>query len=354
MGGDVSQQQAPRAAMPVSFREGCVSQLSLLPVAVDVVSEQLESGSIDGLRGRSLLFAGIGASFAANGTPVHQLRASGIRAYRTDCSDVPDGAPQLADAYVAVSQSGRSRETVQLLLAAPDVYSLAITNSTSNPLLNISTTGMSLGGLPDSRVSSIGFTATLLALGMVADRLTIGQVDAGWSAAVAALPEVLDEAEDALRLFASDVVAAGQVDVIAESSQITSSEQAGLLFREGPRVPSTAMTTRPYLHGPMDVAGHGTSHIVIGREREGVLAEQLTEQSGKVLLISDRHLSAPVQRIQIPDGLTSSQRALIEIALLQSLVSFVGAEKGEDVDGAVFQRLDTKVDTVDDVRRGRV
>jgi glucosamine--fructose-6-phosphate aminotransferase (isomerizing) len=347
----VEHQQAHETTHAVSFFEGCASQQSLLPLAVDALTVQLESGRFDALRGKSLLFGGIGASFAAIGTPVYQLRAAGVHAFRTDCSDIPEGAPQLADAYIAVSQGGRSRETVQLLLSVPDAYSLAITNSASNPLLSVSSAGLSVGNFPDSRVSSIGFTATLLALGMLADRIAGGPVDSRWSAVIAGLPDVLAQAEDTLRLFASDVAEIGQVDVVAESSQITSSEQAGLLFREGPRVPSTSMTTRSYLHGPMDSAGRRTSHIVIGRKREAILAEQLSEQHVPILFMSDQEAPASARLVHVPSGFTSSQRALVEIVLLQRLVSLVGEANGVDVDGTVFRRLDTKVDSVEDVRQ---
>ena len=111
---------------------------------------------IEPLRKKSLLFAGIGASYAVTGTPVHQLRAAGITAFRTDCSDSPLGTPALAEVYIAVSQSGRSRETAQLILSSDDIDTVSITNSVHNPLSGLCATNVSVGDFTDSRVSSIG------------------------------------------------------------------------------------------------------------------------------------------------------------------------------------------------------
>jgi glucosamine--fructose-6-phosphate aminotransferase (isomerizing) len=333
---------------------GCASQIRSLPLAVEAVGRQLTNELVDGLRDRSLLFAGIGASFAVSATPVYELRSGGIRAFRSDCGDAPGGTPPLADVYLAVSQGGRSRETSQLLLSTPGVASVAITNSASNPLLSLSDRGISVGNFVDSRVSSIGFTATLVALGMLSDAIRGNQPSASWISAIDALPGVLDALEDSLRVFAADIAEAGEVDVVAEAAQATSAEQTALLFREGPRVPSTAMSTRSYLHGPMDSSGRRTSHVLFGRAREGLLAGQLAEQNVPILLLTDEDVLAPARIIRIPAGFSPSQRSLIEIVLMQRLVSLVGEVNGMDVDATVFRRLDTKVDSIDEVRRARV
>jgi glucosamine--fructose-6-phosphate aminotransferase (isomerizing) len=339
---------------PVTFARGCGSQNESLHVAVDVVKSQLTRELLDGLRGRSLLFAGIGASSAAIGTPVYQLRTGGVRASRSDCADVPAGAPALADVYLAVSQSGRSRETNQLLLSTKGVSTVAITNSSNNPLLAISDTAISVGNFVDSRVSSIGFTATLVALGMLSEAILTGEPDASWGRAIESLAATLDSAEESLQIFSADVAEAGQVDVVAEAPQITSAEQSALLFREGPRVPSTSMSTRCYLHGPMDSSGRRTSHVLLGQRREGLLAEQLAERRVPILMLTDSDTMAPARIIRIPDGFTASQRSLIEIVLMQRLVTLVGAANGIDIDSAVFRRFDTKVDSIEEVRRERV
>ncbi len=240
------------------------------------------------------------------------------------------------------------------MLSTSDIASVAITNSASNPLLAICGSGISVGNFSDSRVSSIGFSATLVALGMLSDAIVGGKPDPRWNAAIETLPDILDSAEKSLRLFAADIAEAGQVDIVAEAAQITSAEQTALLFREGPRVPSTSMTTRSYLHGPMDSSGRRTSHVLFGRERESLLAEQLTEQNVPILLVSDRDITAPVRIIRLPGGFTPCQRSLTEIVLMQRLISLVGEANDTDIDATTFRRLDTKVDSIDEVQRTRI
>lgn len=339
---------------PLTFAEVCASQNESLGIAARTVESQLTPAMIKDFRGKSLLFAGIGSSFAVLGTPLHQLRASGVRAYRSDCTDVPLGTPPLADICLAVSASGRSREINQLILSTEGVRTLSVTNSSSNPLLTLCETGILVGDFPDSRVSSIGFTAILLALGMLSDAIVHDKPDVKWQTITETLKYALDNADDSLRTFAADIVEVGEVDVVAESAQITSAEEGALLFREGPFLPSTAMNTRSYLHGPMDSAGRRTSHVLFGRGREALLAEQLAEQKVPILLITDEDVSAPARVIRIPSSFTATQRSLIEIVLVQRLVSLVGAVRGIDIDAKVFRRLDTKVDSIDEVRGERV
>lgn len=329
-------------------------QPTALASAVSSISAQLTDDLVSALRGKSILFAGIGASYAVSGTPAYELRSAGISAIRTDCSDTPPGTPALADVYVAISQSGRSRETSQLVLDTSGPRTLAITNAATSPLGGITDSALSVGNFPDSRVSSIGFTATLVALGMLSDALTGREDIPAWSSVVASLEEIVAQAEPTLARFAADVAEAGEIDVVAAASQITSAEQGALLFREGPLVASTAMNTRAYLHGPMDCAGRRTSHLLFGRSREGILAEQLAEQKAPTLLITDDDVSAPASVIRIPSGLSPSRRALVEIVLAQRLVLLVSEANGVSVDSTVFRRLDTKVDSVDEVRAARV
>jgi len=341
-------------SVPPTFAEGFVSQMRFLPEAEAAVSEWLKSGGADLLRHRTLLLAGIGASYAVLGTPVYELRSGGVSAVRTDCSDMPENTPSLADAYIVVSQSGRSRETSQLVLDNPAAHTLAITNAVDSPLRAVARDALSVGGFPDSRVSTIGFSATLVALGMLAEELGGVVAETSWASLPSMIEGVLDGAENALVDFAGAVAAAAEIDVVATASQITSAEQGALLFREGPLVPSTAMGTRAYLHGPMDCAGRSTSHLLFGGAREGLLAEQLAQQKAPILLVTDTDVTAPASIIRMPRGLTSSQRSLLEVILAQRLVTLVGEISGVSVDSTVFTRLDTKVDSAAEVRVSRV
>ncbi|MEW2547034.1 SIS domain-containing protein [Streptomyces sp. NPDC047002] len=328
-----------------TYDEGRAAEAAALRAAVADLPARLA----DGLwrpGWRRVLFAGIGASCAALASPVYALRASGVDAARTDCSDYPAAAGR-PDVVVALSQSGRSRETADLVTRFREagVDTLAVTNAEESPLGEAADAALTLGGQPDSRVSTVGFTVTYAALGMLADVVATGAVDDRWRR----LPDLMEECAAgnaaALAGFAAGPLARGSADVVASAPQLTTAEAVALLLREGPLVPSAAYGTRGYLHGPMDCASEHTSHVVVGGEREIGLARQLTQKPTGVLAVTEGDAPVPpgVAAVTVPSGLTSVQRALVEVRVLQDLVAETAAVRGNPVDEVAFTREDTKI-----------
>ncbi|OON82716.1 SIS domain-containing protein [Streptomyces tsukubensis] len=326
-----------------SYEQGRAAQLTALREVIDHLPARLEEWRP---RWRRVLLAGIGASNAALASPAHALRAAGIDAARTDCSDYPlaAGSP---DAVLALSQSGRSRETADLVarFGAAGVPTVALTNAAWSPLRETAATTVSVGDYPDSRVSTVGFVVTYAALGMLADVLADGHVDPGWARVPHAVEETLADSAEPLAKFAAGPLAEGSVDIVASAPQLTTAEAVALLFREGPLVPASAYGTRTYLHGPMDVASPNTSHVLVGGSRELALAEQLLQQPTSVLTVTDGTEPVPVgvTPVTVPTGLTPPQRALVEVCVLQELVARTARARGNPVDDTAFTRQDTKI-----------
>lgn len=228
---------------------------------------------------------------------------------------------------------------------------MAVVNNSESPLASEAGTVLSVGDLLDSRMSSIGFTATVAALGLLTEWITTGTTDAGWDEIGPLTERVMADNDDVLRRFAAEIAARGTVDVVAAAPNLTSAEQGALLFREGPFVPSMAMDTRSYLHGPMDCAGPATAHVLIGRAREGLLADQLSEKQVPILLITDDDVAASATIIRIPH-LGAVQRSVLEVALMQRLVQHTADAFGRNIEDRAFTRYDTKVDSVRQVIDG--
>lgn len=293
---------------------------------------------------RRVLLAGIGASHAALATPMVQYRCAGLAAWRTDCSDLPVVGDQIADIAILLSQSGRSTETLDLAgrLDSGRTPTLAITNTSANPLTRSCEQAIALGDHADSRVSTVGFVVTYAALAMLTEVATTGTVDPHWHA----LPDIIDETVERATPILDDVAATmladGSIDVIASADQLSTAEAVALLFREGPLVPAMAYDTRSYLHGPMDCAGAQLTHLVIGRQPEAQLADQLAERSNRIIMMSDTcgiDGAAPI----VPANLPVLQRVLLSVCVLQRLVAATAEVRGNPVDDAVFTRRDTKV-----------
>src|SRR5699024_4760623 len=266
-------QPAPGPAEPVpwaGFRAGVDFQQQALPALAARLQEQLEHQQWD-LPVRRVVAIGIGASHAALRTFAHCLERHGIPATLRTGADGP--GPIDSEAwYVGVSQSGRSAEVVAALREVPAQRRIAVVNRADSPIGALATHLLSLGELADSRVSTIGYTGTVLALVALAERF------AGKRPRPLPLPD-LAEYMHRCRAWAGSVGpllrAARATDLIGSGSSQGIVEAGALLLREGALLPAGGYDTRSYLHGYMDSASAQTAHLVIDQGREDLLLRQL-------------------------------------------------------------------------------
>jgi glutamine---fructose-6-phosphate transaminase (isomerizing) len=332
-----------------AIEEGIAAQPSLLRLSGTVVADQLEAGHFDILAPSARpVLAGIGASYAALAAPLYVLRERGVAAQRTSCGELPPGGARLGDIYLGVSQSGRSRETLETLLEVPPEARAGVINAEASPLATVCPTVLRLGGLTDSGVSTVAFSATLQGLGMAVDRWTLGRPAPGWAELGDRVGEVL-AAESQITAAAEDMAAVAAFDLVGAGPSLTAAEQGALLFRECARAVATGMETRSYLHGPMDSAGTA-AHVLFGARREALLADQLAEKNVPILLVTDADCTARRARVVRLPHLEACQRAVLETVVAQVLVVAIGRLRGIAIDEDVFTRLDTKVDTVAEAR----
>jgi glucosamine--fructose-6-phosphate aminotransferase (isomerizing) len=332
----------------LSFEEGIAVQPQGLTHALSIAREwNREHDLSTALGGRSLLLVGIGASHAALASPLYELRRRGVTAARSTGGDLPPDGASLAATYVGVSQSGRSRETLQALQQVDPARRVSLVNAPGSPMAEVAEISLDVGGITDSRMSSVAYSATVLGLGVLADLLTDGAPHAGWDDLPARVEALLADPLPALVEFAERTQGRDVFDVVGAAPSLTAAEQGALLFREGPFIPSLGTDTRSYLHGPMDCAGPGTAHVLLGREREAQLADQLAEKNVPVLLVTDRPVTTSTATvIRIPE-VPVVQRSILESVVLQRLVAEVSRARGLDVERRAFTRQDTKVDSAE-------
>jgi fructoselysine-6-P-deglycase FrlB-like protein len=313
------------------------TQSSQLAAAIERCTAQILAWQEEGgLRGPGPIFAGIGNSLAAAGAAVWRLRERGIESWRAGAGDYPVPFPLSAHPVIGISQSGRSAETLAVLSSVPSRQRLAVVNVGDSPIALLASQSVLLGDIPDSYASTIGYTATVAALGLVADAWDGGRADPGW----ASLPVVSEDLHDVVGGLGAD---AAYADVVAAAPSLGSAECGALLLREVARLPSTPMSTRSYLHGAMESAGSGW-HIVLGDGRETQLAHTLAESGRRVLLVTTAPAShAPnLWTVRIPD-VPAGQRAVLEALVLQSLAEAAAAARGVSIEEFVFHHDDTKV-----------
>ncbi|MCW3844965.1 SIS domain-containing protein [Micromonospora yasonensis] len=240
----------------------------------------------------SLSAFGMGASGHAAAAFAAVLRADGLPVTSASAADLQGGIPRgLAAAYVGVSQSGRSRETVEALAAVPagPAVRLALTNHPDSPLGVLADTVVPLGCAEDTDVSTLSYTATLQALGLLAERMS-GRCRTDWELLPDLAAEVLDGDGEPLAAALAD---AGCVDVVASGVRLATAGAAALLLREAAHLPTASFTVREYLHGPVEAAGPGRVALLFGAGRALALALDLARFGTRVVLVSGADADLP-------------------------------------------------------------
>ena len=328
----------------ISLADARSGQADLLEQAIPQIADQVRRAQKAGaLAGPGPVFLGIGASFAAAAGAVWALRSRGIDSWRLNAGEYPIPFPVSEHPIVGVSQSGRSAETLAVLSATTGRLRMAVVNVSPSPVADVASTPIALGNLPDSYAATTGYTATIAALGMIAEAWDGGAIDPSWQEFVGHFRRVEADMVGHVRqltLVLADAVAA---DYAAAASSVGSAEVGSLLLREIARVPATGFSTRQYLHGAMESAGR-TAHVLIGGERELGVAQTLAQAGHNVILVTT--LDVPEQQhlsvIRIP-GVSPVQRTILEALVMQSLAVETALIKGIDPDAFVFFHNDTKV-----------
>lgn len=328
----------------ITFAEARASQGAALKDAIGRISAQVLEQQSDGrFEGAGPILVGIGASLAAACAPTWAMRSRGIHSWRLGAGDLPLPFPVSEHPIVGISQSGRSSETLAVLESVDERLRYAVVNSDPSPITGVVGAHLSLGNIPDSYASTIGYTATVAALGMIADAWDHGEIDAAWTG----LPAYFDWTEETVGARAQELAATFDgvttADFVGAGPAVGSAEAGALLFREVARLPATAMSTRQYLHGSMESAGLGV-HVVLGDKRELEVAHTLAGAGHKVILVTSEEIdpSPTLQIVQLPK-ISAAPRAILEALVMQILVEAVATRANIDIEEFVFHNSDTKV-----------
>jgi glucosamine--fructose-6-phosphate aminotransferase (isomerizing) len=326
------------------FLTAMAGQAATLEAAVPQIRRQILDHQATGLQaGPGPILVGIGASLAAACAPVWVLRSRGIHAWRLAAGDHPLPFPPSRHPVVAVSQSGRSSETIAVLESVDPGRRIAVVNLDPSPLAEIARSIIRLGNVADSYASTIGYSVTLAGLGMLAEAWDGGLLDPGWDALANDVRAIDESLAPRLPELGAQFDGIRQVDVIGTAASVGSAEAGALLLREVARLPATALSTRTYLHGAMESAGGGL-HVILGDEREIEVGRTLARAGQRVILLTSSELASEpgITVIALP-VLPPSRRAVIEAVILQRLAAAVAIRAGLDIDAFVFDSDDTKV-----------
>jgi glucosamine--fructose-6-phosphate aminotransferase (isomerizing) len=332
---------------PPAFRDAVLSQPANLRDAATSFCEAVQDADISRLSEGTLVLSGIGASAHALIPAVLALRAAGRRAFAVSSAELRGAcAARLADAYVLVSQSGASAETVQALESLDGAPLVAISAQGASPLAQAADLWLPLGPRPDTPVATLSYTATLQALGMLCDLLTGNRRHRSgeWERLPDLAAELLERSDLIAEQLAPGFARIHALDAVGAGPAAASAGETALLAREALKLPAAGMETREYLHGPLEPVGDGFGCVVFGAAREHALARSLAGYGATTLLISAAAAEQPsgATAIELAD-VSDLAAPVLQILPVQLLIEKVARLRGLTIGPLTRHQDDTKV-----------
>lgn len=326
----------------MDYYEAVAGQPSRLSDSATAVRAALSAIDLWPWRAGVLGVVSMGASHHAGHAFAHRLARSGRRVVNVTASSLLDvGRGDLADCYLFVSEGGRSRETIEAAQLV-DGPRLALTNAPASPLGQLADAVIDLGHGEDSKVYTVGYTATLQALGLLASALD--SVDDGddWSSLPGRLAALLGAGSGG-----ADFDGAASIDFVGAAASYAAAAEGALLIRESTRISTATYETYQYLHGPMEPLEASTGCVLFGDGREVALARYVAGTGARTVLVTsvDVPSTAGLQVVRIPNTPAMS-RAVLEISPVQVIAGELARARGLGIDGFRHHQDDTKVDEV--------
>jgi fructoselysine-6-P-deglycase FrlB-like protein len=326
------------------FEDGMNAQPHTLARSAAAVASGLQQ--VAGLRPAEVVaLVGIGASEHIARSAATAWRAAGIRAVALSATELMHERVPLADVYVALSESGRSAETVAALSHAGG-RRVGITNGPGSPLTEVVDEVLLLESGEDSPVYTTGYTATLQAVGMLGDHWSGTTRD--WTGLPGHAKSVLGLSGPVVHALAGRFDRARIIDVVGSGTSNATAGEGALVLREAARAHTASHETYNYLHGPMEPLDPQTACILVGDGREVRLAVEVSGIGCPTLLLTTRTDVPTVDNLTvlpIPDAGSPLGQAVLEILPLQAMAWRLADDRGLSVDGFRYQQDDTKLES---------
>lgn len=272
---------------------------------------------------------GIGASYCAALSAEYLFRRMGVRAVALDAGQLYAGdVHALADAYVAISASGRSLETVgslRRMRASEDALLIGVTAQPSALMADVVDVEIPCGVPHDSVPATTSYVGSLQALALIAVAWADEDVAAAasdWAQVPNVLGEHIETTRQAATELAKALAGAESVDLVGDPVSMGAAAEGLLLFREATRIPAAWFDSRSYLHGPMEPLQQGRAVIVLGEAAESaseVVLARATDLGSPVAAITVDVPAAGVPHLPVPSLHGPLVTSMFEVVTLQVL-----------------------------------
>lgn len=329
----------------IGYRNAVARQPDSLAEGLDIVRSALDGLDLDAFKGRTVGFAGIGASYQAAMVGAVYLRSLGIASFPYCPTDLYDAVDSAAQSFVALSASGQSREISDVMALRAHLPRVAICRGAENPLATLTGAIIPSGSGSDNGASSTGYTGMLLAIGLLCDRLADTPF-AGWSALPSAIAATLHSALGSAGQAARSLQACTSIDLVGAGAGFATAGEGAMLIREAVRIPAAGWDTLNYLHGPMESQDGNTGVITFGDGREVKIAEDMAGFGCPSVLITSRSDVAPRDNLTIIKVAALDNPvadAIIQIVALQMIVGDMQDAAGLTNITFRYRQTDTKL-----------
>jgi fructoselysine-6-P-deglycase FrlB-like protein len=260
--------------------------------------------AVVGGRPSRVAFVGLGSSRYAAESVAAMLRSRGMGAWTEYASSAARTEPGPDLTLVAVSASGRTRETVDVARRHRGRSRvIAVTNERGSALADAADHVLPLmAGREDSGVATRTFRATVVVLGLLGGRwLDAAPTVASLGATVADLEAVMEARggwlEDAVALLEG----APAIDVLGDAADAALVQQAALMFREAPRLPAEAHDAGDWLHTAVYLAFPGHRAILYpGAATDEAVVGTIADRGGATIVIGGDPIPGAALHIPIP------------------------------------------------------
>jgi glucosamine--fructose-6-phosphate aminotransferase (isomerizing) len=312
--------------------------------------------SLDPRRFGKIIFTGMGSSFFACNTAVTLLRNKGFHCYAVQTSQLVHyeaASIDTATLLVAVSQSGRSGEIVELIQKVRGrCFILGLTNDPQSPLGLGSDLTLNLCITPEKAVSTRTYLAPLMLLYIMAKVFAgnwTGGLFAGIEAVIKSLKENLDAFESLSENIEKYLGSPPYISFIGRGFSLSTVEAGALFIKEVAKYPALPFDSGQFRHGPFEMIGRDFSCFVFAPRDQGYemqlrLASDIAARGSKVVLVSDGDEEEKDNMLVIKQQYPVPELAdMINVVPIQAFGNYIAKRKGLEVGVFLYSSKITQV-----------
>jgi len=330
----------------IGYKNAVLRQPESLSEGMQTVEAALDQVDISAFAGKTIGFAGIGASYQAAMAGAVHLRRRGIASFPYCPTDLYEAIDSAAAAFIALSASGQSREIFDVMALRQAMPKIAICRGSDNPLAILTGAVIASGSGSDNGASSTGYTGMLLAIGLLCDRLVGGPPSLDWFGLPQAVADLLKSATPAAAAAAALLTKCTSIDLVGAGAGFATAGEGAMLIREAVRIPAAGWDTLNYLHGPMESQDARTGVIAFGDGREVKVASDMAGFGCPSVLITGRQDVRPTANlgvIHVPGLGHDLADAILQIVALQMIVGDMQDAAGLTNITFRYRQTDTKL-----------